>query len=476
MSAYLELPELHEISLAQKRGQNELSHVGATSERRNHLKDLNEFLGRSWETGSYSSNVIRLWGVEPLEPAEVFYYEEPWWRTGRFVGYLRVGDLDVAIVPRVGWKVFLLMLRYAVGLDAVALAEGGGGTRAELPRQILSLLWSLELERATRRHGGLLKGYVRKRDLACESLRGRLEIVQQLRNQLSGRAHKFACTYNDLTYDIFVNRGIVFVSRILRNEGLFPFGMGTHAPLKQFVSGVEQKLIALGTKVPRDFPKESAGWTRATAQFRRVHEIGRLLATFKSGSFGLGHGDAVLLDSAEVYEMFLYRILRDAAKKLSLRVESPRLEGKKDYLFTLDSPKPPLRIRGLIPDYLVYRNGENEPFAVIDAKYRFLNRRALDDVVSQMALYLHRYDEAKVAALIFPKKTRETGDHACLGLNSDIKEAWHGKFEQRKTPLFLYLLDLDELQKQGDSSTQNPKGVEHQVEDILKELCSRAGR
>jgi len=249
------------------------------------------------------------------------------WMTGRWVGHLHFAGVACTIEPRIGWYRFQSLLAGAAGMTYVGRTLGGLTKPDDTPRNLLALLWCLALERGRRLHHGPVKGYVERYDPYSPTLRGRLDLPRQLRNTSLGQAHRLACHYRELSYDIPVNRGILMVTARLKRAGLYPFHPDgpERVSHREELEGWRQRLLDMGARQPAAFPQETVTWNRTDGGYRKTHELGRLLlARSRGGALATAAGgDALLFDSDEVWELFLYQCLKRALRNLTYFPNAP---------------------------------------------------------------------------------------------------------------------------------------------------------
>lgn len=317
-------------------------------------------------------------------------------KTDRWVGTFSLQGHRFQINPRVGSNRFWAMLSESEGLPTAGTLRAAGGVAAgELGRDILALLWTSALEHGRKLHG-ITKGYVFCEEPEALTLRGQVDLRRQLTENELGKKHRVACMYDDLTYDNPVNRGIMATINRLRREGIFPFNdcSGSFSR-REMLSSWQDRLTSLGVRIDgKPIPSHHVRWTRANDGFRRCHQLGeRLLRHMGATTVNSGLDEALLFDSAEVWEIFLLqRMQRVVARKEGLRIQSPRLLSES--IDCLMNYKRIIR-GGLLPDYRLQKrsaDGRWETIAILDAKYRALESVhgtyvPSGDEVIQMALY-----------------------------------------------------------------------------------------
>lgn len=344
--------------------------------------------------------------------------------TDRWVGALRVPPSGkvYCINPRVGWPRFYAMLENAYSI-ILGRSEGATGGSNHQAADLMAIAWYSALKRGLKHHHGWPKGYVRRDEPDATVLRGQIDLGRQLTENL-GHQHRIACIYDELTFDHPVNHATQFVIEHLSRQRLFPFkekGAGSCRVPRSALLKFRESLNLVGVEVPERFPMIAPRWNRMTGGYRASFELGRCLAQGKGLSNGrLATDDAIFVDTAEVWEMFLFERLKRCVRELPGKYEvvSPRYyQRNKDCLLEHEG-----RRRGhLIPDYLLRCVTSQQVVAVLDAKYRHLdNDRGIympkDEEVVQMALYSMTVGCQPVPAmLVYPVASAERD---AKGINS----------------------------------------------------------
>jgi McrBC 5-methylcytosine restriction system component len=306
------------------------------------------------------------------------------WRASRWIGTFHHEGVDYTIIPRIGVKLFA---RIAVEAVSVALLpEGAGPNRSKLHGllDLLPLVWCLALRRARSRQG-IPRLYVERRAVDRVSLRGRLDLPRQLTENRFAQQH-LACIWSELTFDNPITRMILITIDHLARARSFPFG-GQGGNFARELEELRTQLLLHGTRRYADLPEERISWSRANDRYRIVHDFGRAIVRRRRSDSAPTAGDAVLLDSAEIWELFLFRRLQAVIRKnrLKLRIEWPRERRTAPRMLLEWQGR---RTRALIPDIVVTESDGGGRTAILDAKYRaFAAPDADHSVADQMALY-----------------------------------------------------------------------------------------
>ena len=319
---------------------------------------------------------------EPFTPAYNDTGSLDTWKASRWVGHFLLDGEAYSISPRVGWARFLLMLEGAI---SVGIQEGGSVQRGN-EGNLAPLVWVLLHEMAWRHHRGPAKAFVRRHEHDAFALRGQLNLGEQLIKL--NNSHTIACEYDELTYDHSVNRGTLLAIKRLRQDKLFPFNGSTSYDV--MARAWSEALMSAGVESPSRFPKGYMRWSRANDGFRAAHAIAEMVVDKREGRANIGRGPAsFLFDSAEVWELYLFRQLVILAREWSvlaeLTVEWPRERlGPPDTLLKWQGRD----LYAQFPDIrLIGDKGRVE--LVIDAKYRIFKAPTETDV--DFALQMFRY-------------------------------------------------------------------------------------
>jgi len=221
---------------------------------------------------------------------------------GAHVGVVRVGDLTLAIAPKLPLARVLFLLSYAMDGrwwrdDEVSLPEDGDLLEALVP------FYARAVRRALRR--GVLQGY-RTVEEALPLVRGRLRIEDQIRRR-HGRMLPAEVRYDDFTVDIEANRLLLAAAWRLHRLPL------RSAQARRLLREIEAALVGV-TEVrygARNLP--AVAYDRLNAHYRPAVELARLI--LQSTSWDLGDGrvsaSACLIDLSVVFEAFVVRALRE---------------------------------------------------------------------------------------------------------------------------------------------------------------------
>jgi hypothetical protein len=345
------------------------------------------------------------------------------WRASRWIGTFRHNGVDFSITPRIGKKRFLWI---AVDAVSAALLPDGMRPHGSNPnglRDLLPLVWCLALRHARSRQG-IPRLYVQRRAADRVSLRGRFDLLRQLTENRFAQ-HHLACIWNELTFDNPVTRTILSTIDHLARERSFPFGR-QGGDFARELEGLRTQLLLHGARLQPNLPEEGISWSRANDRYRAVHDLGRAIIRRRGSDGASEAGETILLDSAEIWELFLFRKLEEVirAQRLKLEIKWPRGHRAPPHLLEWEGQ----RVRMLIPDIVIRETDGEGRVAILDAKYRFFVTPDRDhSIADQMALYAMTAERAAAAPtmlLVYPKAGPSTGSE---GLNSSQKCGCIGK-------------------------------------------------
>lgn len=291
---------------------------------------------------------------------------------------------------------------------------------------LLPLVWCLALRRAQRQQG-IPRLYVPRSAADRVSLRGRLDLPQQLTKNRFAQ-HHLACRWSELSVDNPLNRVILRTIDHLRMARRFPFS-GQGGEFARELQSLRTQLELHGTRSSAVDQSHVVKWTRGNDRYRFVYDLSLAILRRGGAQSVPASGEALLLDSAEIWELFLFRRLQSLiqSKRRDLRIEWPR-ERRASPRMLLEWNGVPRRM--LIPDIIVTESDSNARSAILDAKYRrFVSPSEDHGIADQMALYAMTADAAvrppnpsKAATqptmlLLYPRAKR---DRSVAGLNSGL--------------------------------------------------------
>jgi len=314
-----------------------------------------------------------------------------------FVGYLEVGDLAIAILPKADrgapgspqvWRAGLLeMICVALGLRIERTTAAAQQLARLRLLDLIALGFIAELEPLM--HSGLAKGYQR---VAANGavFRGRLAIADHIRDN-AARADRFFVEHPTYDHDIAINRVLAAALHTLAGRALSP-----HAR-----SGVAACLARLPevrhTGVTREL-LERIRLTRSTQRYHAALVYARMILEHQGPQLRAGPRRvfALLFDMNALWERYVAALFRRT------RVPGVAVTTQERHLFWRSPDDAGRHVR---PDIVVRaapRSGRGQPLLVIDTKWKVpAHGRASDEDLKQMFVYNELLAGAR-AVLLYP--------------------------------------------------------------------------
>jgi 5-methylcytosine-specific restriction enzyme subunit McrC len=318
-------------------------------------------------------------------------------RSFSYVGRVRLGDLEVTVVPKLDQSSLLNLLRYAYGfrkLKRLPEVSQSLGQSAFLDLLVYQLV--LEVQEVHSR--GLHRTYVRRGDWLTAP-RGRID-TRRLAAEGGVMTAALPCIHYPRSVDTPLNRvlhaGLDLGRRVAGDLQLRRTATRLMAVLGEVVTPTPL--------TPAVLDRAGMALSRLTAAYGPAVNLTRLL--YESQGVVLGDsGESVrlpgfLFDMNGFFQAILSRFLGDYLPEFAVHDEK-RLRGVFQYApgFNPANRRPPVPR----PDFVVFRQGR--PVALLDAKYRDLWERSLPrDMLYQLAIYATSH-EIREATILYPTTT-----------------------------------------------------------------------
>jgi 5-methylcytosine-specific restriction enzyme subunit McrC len=332
-----------------------------------------------------------------------------WW-TGRYVGEVQLEGRTLRIAPRFG---DIQLSRWLSRICGVRLTPiQGQYSRSKLwIWHLIARLWESQLVSAAKH--GLPTRRTDKVHIG-RSVRGRIDVRETAKQFISGEKclvsrSRDKCV-DQVIARVLTNAWMHLHKEVARGSNqtrwLSPNADGLVSRLR---SGVEVKAHNSDTN-----GRVKVRYTPITDSYRPVVELSlAILANrgVKSSSNGKSHVLGTLIDMAEVWELYLFHLLRSALPEMVVR-HTGRDQVSSSYLF--HSTRGSDLLGGLRPDILVYEPSGKRIIGVLDAKYKTTKpspdrpRGILREDLYQLNAYISAFGNQLnpiVGALVYPSNS-----------------------------------------------------------------------
>lgn len=352
-----------------------------------------------------SAHVVSVGGDRDDDDPVVYCERDGTWWAGRYVGTLRFAGSKLAIAPRLGIHT---LRSWLFQVTNIAIVDAPGELRDDdaFIVQLLALVWARSFVDAAR-HG--LPALRREVHSTGSVIRGRLDIAKSVRLLAAG-SESVASVRSERSLDHAASRAIVAAYSVLRRW----MGPGTEDHwLPARAQDLLPHLLAVTGARPQPPSKldlQRVRYTPITAPFRAVAELSRQIANQRglaTDATDDGTCQGVLLDVAELWELYVLGVLRRAAPRCDVDHGTRDIVGGEYLLKSTVDGQTLARLR---PDAIV--RCRREVVGIVDAKYKRLTPTAAApngpqrEDLYQLAAYLTRYSKGRGAtwgALVYPE-------------------------------------------------------------------------
>lgn len=322
------------------------------------------------------------------EPVVYCAWDGTWW-AGRYVGSLSFEGHSLTVEPRFG----LATLRnWLFEATSVVLTDAPGRLREDesFIAQLLASVWAHGFVEAARHGLPALR-----RDVATTgpTIRGRLDVTASLRLIATGGGQAVSIR-SERSLDHATSDAIVAAYEVLRRWLGLPDEQWMPARAKELIPHL-MSVTGARPRVPTKAELDRIRYTPITAGFAPIAELSRQIANRRGLAADIvasGETKGVLLDVAELWEMYVLSVLRKAAAPLTVTHGTREKAATKKLLHSDITGQ---GLGTLIPDAILHAGGRVQ--GVADAKYKSLHPSASApngpqrEDLYQMAAYLGRF-------------------------------------------------------------------------------------
>ena len=435
--------------------------------------DGEKWLRRLAQHAEADSLALRLSNRHARDTDPVVFFDERsgcWW-AGRYVGEITYQGWTLRILPRFGMPQLHRWMSRIWGVQLLATKGKYERSRIWL-WELLAKIWETRLLAAAK-HG---LPTVRLDELhSGQTIRGRLQVRPTAREFSAGRQRLVSRTRNrqiDRHIGSVIVQAFLHLRQELRHIGDERSWMTQRG---QNLIGQLQSHIGRGVTLEAATSNAAVRYTPITEGYRPVVDLSRALLRQHPSSSALGGSRdviGVLIDMAEVWELYLYHLLHDAMPDAQVVHAGRDVTPNNSLLYSMHSGE---RLGGLKPDVLILAPRTNRLLGILDAKYKTTVPTAdrphgvLREDLYQLAAYLSAYghpSEMLAGGLVFPA-TSETPNI----VNLQSKSPWRLSASERR--VWFFGLSCEATNHIELGMTQSERAFLHTVRMALDQCAGR---
>lgn len=336
--------------------------------------------------------------IEQKSASEPIVYTDSYgqWWTGRYIGSLVFKGVSIEIHPRFGMEFVANNIPLSnfipVNIDASFVAGH------KFIHYLQALLWLNYLSKAARHALPTVKQVNKHSSLV---VRGRIDVKGTISHRIKGQPQVASKTQVKQVHNAITTAVVLAFQEI---ERWFPNTNLMHW-LPDSIALRLQQMINVTPRhsdIPKAYDIKRIQLNSVTKAYKPLVALSMDILKSKGiqESADGGNNQSLLLDVAELWEIYVLDVLREAAP-LTLDVSHGTYESEGHLLKSLDRGR---KLGKLLPDYLVKHH--NEVVGVADAKYKRLGdapwMSPKRDDLYQMTAYLSKFSSVLNGSLLYP--------------------------------------------------------------------------
>lgn len=378
-----------------------------------------------------------------IKPDDIFKHGRNELGTYGAVGVVATEDCQIEILPKIDDPKEIEFDHYSARNQLVQMLEVVHSLQIEIARktyldsqsdsilEIFITKFCNQLEEAFKRELPML--YIEEEE-DLPALRGKLNIIRQF-GMLTVRPDKLACRYDNRSADIPLNQTVLaainLLSRITRardnRQNLLKMKF-----VYEDVSEIDWSVLK----------EQSIHFDRTNEHWKEVYQTSRLFLDqlFQSTTLGKQNGYALLFNMSELFEGYVFTLLKSKLQRRGYRVEEQYAEKKVLYNERGNG------IFGTKLDIAILKQGQTR--LIIDTKWKRLKEPSRVDQadVYQMMAYGELYDCPDVV-LLYPHN-RDLG-------NPPMKEKFYVKEYKSNKRIHIATIDVTMSRQECAEQIQN---------------------
>jgi 5-methylcytosine-specific restriction enzyme subunit McrC len=344
------------------------------------------------------TQLFTLSGLEQKGASEPIVYTDShgqWW-TGRYIGSLTFAGVSIEIHPRFGMEFVANNIPLSnfipVNIDASFVAGH------KFIHYLQALLWLNYLTKAARHALPTVKQVDKHSSLM---VRGRIDVRGTIGHRIKGQPQVASMTQSKQVHNPVTTAVVLAFQEI---ERWFPNTNLMHW-LPDSIALRLQQMINVTPRhsdIPKPHDIKRIRLNSVTKAYKPLVALSMDILKSKGiqESPEGGNNQSLLLDVAELWEIYVLDVLREAAP-ITFDVSHGTYESEGHLLKSLDRGR---KLGKLLPDYLVKQH--NEVVGVADAKYKRLGdapwMSPKRDDLYQMTAYLSKFSSVLNGSLLYP--------------------------------------------------------------------------